>query len=304
MPTEATPFDSEDKTDAPDEPGELAAAEADASMRAMTPRDLYQRYAPALAYIVVETPEGDERIGSAFHVGEGVFVTARHVVDGLKIVKVGNTISQYVPDPDGLVELVDGLVITTTRKAIDNQPRFRFIERGEGRVVSGPFFHPDPGIDVAAIVVAGLEVPVIRLGSHLDDWLNDEQFILASVIVMGYPPIPFSREPLLVASRAEINTVVDKYVGRHPHFVISAMARGGFSGGVCLIEWDFALGVITESLVAQGQAPELGFMAVLTVEPIYECLVYHRILPEAQKEGWFGSWDFLGGWLRTRTWPR
>src|SRR5258708_34304028 len=127
MPTEATPFDSEDRTDAPDEPGELAAAEADASMRAVTPRELYQRYAPALAYIVLETPEGDERIGSAFHVGEGVFVTARHVVDGLKIVAVGNSIDQYVPDPNGTIEFVGGLTISTTRNPSDGQPRFRLI---------------------------------------------------------------------------------------------------------------------------------------------------------------------------------
>jgi hypothetical protein len=35
-----------------------------------------------MAYVVVVKPDGSEAIGSAFHVGEGVFVTARHIVEG------------------------------------------------------------------------------------------------------------------------------------------------------------------------------------------------------------------------------
>jgi Trypsin-like peptidase domain len=247
-------------------------------MAVLTPRELYERYAASLAYIAVESADG-ERIGSAFHVGEGVYVTARHVVAGSKIIRVANTTDQRVPDPEG-----KGMIHGKTGT-------FRFIPASEGQVVSGPYFHPNPAIDVAAIVVQGLEVPAIPLGSHLDDMLNDEAFVLASVLIMGYPPVPFSREPVLIAARAEINSVIDKYTGRHPHFVISAMPRGGFSGGVCLIEWDFALGIITESLITQGQATELGFMAVLTVEPIFECLAHNRILPSIQKEGWDGLWD-------------
>ncbi|HEV3165301.1 MAG TPA: serine protease [Isosphaeraceae bacterium] len=247
-------------------------------MPVLTPRELYERYAPSLAYIEVESADG-VRIGSAFHVGEGVFVTARHVVARSKLIRLANTTDQHVADPEG-------------NGTINGKPgTFRLIPAGEGQVVSGPHFHPDPAIDVAAVVVKGLEVPPIRLGSHLDDMLNDEAFLLRSVLIMGYPPVPFSREPLLIAARAEVNAVVDKYTGGHPHFVISAMPRGGFSGGVCLIEWNFALGVITESLITQGQATELGFMAVLTVEPIFECLSHNRILPSYQKEGWDGLWD-------------
>lgn len=42
---------------------------------------------------------------------------------------------------------------------------------------------------------------------------------------MGYPPIPFSAEPVLVAGLGEINATIDKYVGKHPQFIISTMAR-------------------------------------------------------------------------------
>lgn len=242
-------------------------------------RLLFKKYASAVAYIEVETPSGERSIGSAFHVGEGVFITARHVVDQNRILNVGTTTTWYPPDPKGLITF-NGIA-----------GKFTSILPGEGRLSAGPYFHPDSTIDVAAIVVEGLEPPTVPLGSHLDDWINDDEFILATVVVMGYPPIPFSKEPLLVTARGEINAVVDKYVGRHPHFVISTMPRGGFSGGLCIIEWDFALGVVTESLVRDNKTEELGFMAVLSVEPIWVCLEHHKLIPTEQKEGWDGAWD-------------
>ncbi|PKQ89426.1 hypothetical protein CXK86_20485 [Paenibacillus sp. BGI2013] len=54
-------------------------------------RQLYETYAAAVAYIAVETKDGEQGIGSAFHVGEGVFITARHVIEGNSILKMGTT---------------------------------------------------------------------------------------------------------------------------------------------------------------------------------------------------------------------
>ena len=245
----------------------------------MIPQDLYKQYASAVAYVVVKKPDSEQTIGSAFHVGNGVFITARHVVSGNEILSIGTTVSRYVPASNGLVSIHG------------ESGTFRFIPEGEGTIRSGPHFHPDASIDVAALVVDGLEPPTVPLGSHLDDWINDDDFVLAPVVVMGYPPIPFSKKPVLVAARAEVNAVVDKYTGGHPHFVVSAMARGGFSGGLCITEWDFALGVITESLLYDNKPTELGYLTVLTVEPIFVCLQHHGLVPKEQKEGWDGFWD-------------
>jgi S1-C subfamily serine protease len=94
-----------------------------------TARTLFERYAPAVAYVGVELPNGDHSMGSAFHVGEGVFITARHVVeDGNKIVEVVTTVGGHVP--------------------------------AKGKVVRRPFFHPDDSIDIAALVIEGLDCPV------------------------------------------------------------------------------------------------------------------------------------------------
>lgn len=76
-------------------------------MPSLTPRQLFDRYAAAVAYVAVELPNGDQAIGSAFHVGDGVFVTARHVVEGRKILEIANTVHAYVPDGAGLVT-IDG----------------------------------------------------------------------------------------------------------------------------------------------------------------------------------------------------
>ena len=248
-------------------------------MPSLSPRELFERYAPAVAYVSVELPNGDQAIGTAFHVGEGVFVTARHVVHGCTILEIATTVQRYVPDESGPVTIHG------------REGRYRWIPPAVGKVVRGPFFHPDGQIDIAALVVEGLDCPVIPLGSHLDDWLDDEAFTLAQVVVMGYPPVPQSKTPVLVTSRAEVNAVIDKYTGGHPQFIVSAMARGGFSGGPCLIEWDFTLGVVTESLVGAGAPSELGYLSIISVEPIYVCLAHHKILPADQKDGWEGFWD-------------
>jgi hypothetical protein len=242
----------------------------------MTPRDLYERYASAVAFVAVKSSDGDHRIGSAFHVGEGVFLTARHVVEGQEVLEIGTTVRQRVEDPQGNVTI------------LGRPGRYRSIGPTSARICSGPLYHPNPGVDVAALVTEGFEVPAIPLGSHLDDWLVHEDFVLRRVVVMGYPPIPFAKGPTLIASEAEVNTVVDKYTGGHPSFIVSATARGGFSGGPCLVEWDFALGLVTESLTTNHQAAELGYMAVTSVEPLFVCLQHHGIVPAIQKEGWDG----------------
>lgn len=60
---------------------------------------------------------------------------------------------------------------------------------GKGRVVEGPFFRPDTNIDVAAIVVEGIDAPAIPLGQHLDGWLG-HHMTLAEVVVFGYHEYP------------------------------------------------------------------------------------------------------------------
>jgi hypothetical protein len=251
-------------------------------------RELFKAYAAAAAYIEVELPNGDRHIGSAFHVGDGVFVTARHVVENNKILEICSTESTYIRLSDGDAEKARIFMVEN-----DQRIPIRDIANGIMRLKSGPYFHHDERVDVAVFEVAEIDpdTPVVPLGSHLDDWLGSSDFVLTEAIVLGYPPIPMATGPVLVGARAEVNAQIDLYDTPNVHFILSSMPRGGFSGSVALSEYGMALGVVTRSLTADNSPTELGFMTVAGIEPIYDCLASHKLLPDIQAEGWDGLWN-------------
>lgn len=227
-----------------------------------------------MAYICSTGADGGEGIGTAFHVGNGVFVTARHVVEGRKIKEVGF-------DDQSMTHILN-------RQAALSKS----FELPKLAIASGPFFHSDPSVDVACFTLSVSPDSYIPLGGHLDDWLGQYELVLNRTLVLGYPPIPLSKKPVLFASSGEINALVDLYGGtHHPHFLISSMARGGYSGGPVMVAYDednesggiALLGTVTQSLVKDESSTETGYFAVLTVEPIYDCLEQHGLLPDFQK---------------------
>ncbi|WP_083294665.1 S1 family peptidase [Burkholderia plantarii] len=227
----------------------------------MPPSDafgIYKKFSGSIVYVSVAQPDGTEGIGSAFHVGEGVFVTARHVVENNEILEVG---------------------------------RHDIGEKFE--IIAGPFLHKNITIDVAVFRVnsMGQCMPAIPLGGHLDDYLGYDDFVLAEIVVLGYPPIPFASRPQLIAARGEVNSLISLRNFKHAHFIISTMARGGFSGGPVVHEGGQLLGIVTQSLVMNGQPEQIGYMTVLSVEPIYECLAAHKLLPAQQAEEWEDFWN-------------
>ncbi len=238
-----------------------------------------------MACVEVLKPDQSVGVGTAFHVGEGVFVTARHLVENALIKSVSTTCRCQV-----------------RLEGEEAERSLHFVRRGDEtfkvhevyprsfEVGAGPFFDEQGGEDIAVFRVREYDprLPVIPLGGHLDDWLSHDAFVLSGAIVLGYPPIPMTISPVLVAARAEVNALVELRTSKHPHFLLSAMARGGLSGGVALSEYGFALGVVTSSLVRNSVEAELGYLSVLTVEPILNCLAAHKLLPDIQADGWEG----------------
>ena len=208
--------------------------------------------------IEVLLPNGEVAMGTGFHVGEGVFLTARHVLEG-------NIINAILAKAPGVLMTPDEIAAGLT-------------------LMGEPVFHPDQNVDVAAFRVSDLisDTPVLQLGGHYDDWINDEQWLLSEAIAFGYPPIPSARDAILVVDRVRVNAVVDTYRDHYVRFVVSGAPRGGFSGGPVYHEWGFVLGMITESLERQGEAPSSGYLTVLSIEALFECLDHHDMLPACQ----------------------
>lgn len=247
---------------------------------------LFSRFAAAVAYVAVEKADGSHGIGTATHVGEGVYVTARHIVDGHKIVEVASTEHVHLRLPEGTQSQL------TVHAGEEEWPAHRVANEAM-TLASDVVFHSDPAVDLAAFRVAGCDAltPWIPFGDHLDDWLGAGDFVLSEVIVMGYPPIPMTRRPYILAARAEVNAQVDYYDTPHVHWILSTMARGGFSGAMVVDERGIALGVVVRSVLSGEVPEELGFMSATSIEPIYQMLAEAKMLPIAQQEHWDGFWN-------------
>ena len=226
---------------------------------------LYQSYKYSMVRITVRTKNGDLSNGSAFHIGDGWLVTAAHVLNDGEIDEV---VSEYCSEQLEIEKII---------------------------------YHSDERIDLAIIktnidlshylektTISGthdgfVKTDHIEIGGHLNDWIGDE-LVLSKVLLMGYPPVPFSNGPALLAAEGEVNAVIDKYNGPHPHFIISCMGRGGYSGGPVISEYGFLLGVMTESLVMNNQSEELGYSSSISIEPLLAMLHENGIYPGKNKE--------------------
>lgn len=206
--------------------------------------ETYLRAAGAVAFIAIVDTQEDEGIGSAFHIGSGIFVTARHVVENAKIKEVATTKSTHLSAEAG------GKV----------SPPRRF------KIREGPYFGRDE-LDVAVfrVELGDAALPAITVSQHTDFSLDENDLVLSDILVIGYPPIPFTTVPHQVVTLGQINAVVHVRHSPALHFIASATARGGFSGGVALDQSGMAIGLVTESLGRPETPVETGYMSLLSI---------------------------------------
>src|SRR5947209_4296142 len=119
-------------------------------------RQLFYEHASAMAYVAVEKPDGSHSIGSAFHVGEGVFVTSRHVVEGNIVREVRITESVGLSTREYLLrEGEHNLIEEKIREydkliaGPDGEPRLWRHYLPPLELASGPHFAREPHLDVA-----------------------------------------------------------------------------------------------------------------------------------------------------------
>ena len=218
----------------------------------------YKKISGAIAYVAVEDPDGKAGIGTAFHIGGGIFATARHVIHEKKITEVGTT--KKIPHPN-------------QENKNKYEVRYTYPERLE--IIDGPHFLPDTDdsreiADVALFKTSASHLPAIKMSSELDHDIDDDDFILDDIIIVGYPPIPYTLIPNQVAVSGQINATVDVRHSKYLHYIVSIIARGGFSGGVVLTEDGYAIGMVTESLIQNGAPAESGFMSILSIQAVID----------------------------------
>jgi hypothetical protein len=216
-------------------------------------RRLFEMFAAGVAYVSVTDKDSQPDIGTCFHIGAHVFVTARHVVEGKTVSKIATTVTPPSAQWGSWIP-------------------------SEAKRIEGPFYHPNPNYDIAALKLPDLGAPQIPFHTTLEDPFNTD-LLLQSVVVMGYPKIPGSKAPVLVCARAEVNASFETYFDNQKVLLVSCMARGGFSGGPAATPPHHCLGVVTRAMVKNSLPEELGFMAVVGPLPILELLDHHRIMP-------------------------
>ncbi len=240
-----------------------------------------------VVFVEVLKPDGAPDIGTAFHIGKGYFVTAKHVIEGNRILKIGQE------DMSAKTEILP----SGDARRSTTHPGFEVL----GDNLSW-FGHPE--CDLAIIQVKGDVgqrgpadglAPAMELADHADV-LSAGELLTRSVQVFGFPRIPmsFDRIPPLVVVPGVISAVMQNHGDRRRHFILSAMARGGFSGGpVFLMEnvtvrtsaerlranSSTAIGVVVWSRRAEraGEDLEPGFVDAISIENVYQIIDLYRL---------------------------
>jgi len=226
-----------------------------------TLKELYDDYRPAIVRITIRTREGDLANGCGFHIGHGNIVTAKHVLDDGEL--------------DAVTRVYDDEPVHV-RKVLDSS---------------------EPGIDLALLQTdfdlsdyvnkthflgdkrrQDAKTDRIPLSFFTNEFLG-AGFVLTKVLLMGFPRVPRSNKTYLLAVTGEVNALIGKYREEQPHFIISTVARGGFSGGPVINEYGSLLAVLIESLYEQDQAEENGFASAIAIEPLLNLLAEHGIEP-------------------------
>lgn len=168
-----------------------------------------RRACQACAYVAVKDQGGNIGIGSSFHLGDGYYATARHVVFNMEIEKFCPFTSAYLLDD----EICEEDRIASNTKVFDGEKAhisYNIHYRKLPEILN-VYFHQDAAIDIAIIQVGGIDrnTPSLILPPFLDDALGATDLLLEEVLIFGYPPILFTEEPNIVVATGQVNAVVD-----------------------------------------------------------------------------------------------
>ncbi|WP_181406239.1 trypsin-like peptidase domain-containing protein [Stenotrophomonas rhizophila] len=176
---------------------------------------LFRSYKPALVRVTVQTPAGDLSTGTAFHIGDGWLITAAHVLRESVLQELVSeqfsqtlTVQTVIFNKDDRIDLAQ---IKTDMDLSNYLHKTTIYGSPEGRVQTDHIEIGGAPGRLARRRVGAVESATYGISTHS---------------VLSAPRSP--------GIWGEINAVVDKYNGPHPHFIISCPAKGEFSGGPVL----------------------------------------------------------------------
>lgn len=113
-------------------------------------------------------------------------------------------------------------------------------ENGRSYTISKAIPHPNKNIDIVKLIT----------NEPFDYFLYsiEKDIILTEkVVVFGYPPIPLSSKPFLIANLGEISSIVDNYLDDTECIILSCILRPGNSGGPIINEYGKLIGISTQN---------------------------------------------------------
>ena len=237
-------------------------------------QQLYFKYSYCIFKIFVQDEIGDKHTGTGFHIGNGLIVTARHAVEKMKIISI------EAEGPTAKIEI----------------KKIHLPNNIESDVaVLETNFTPERELSLTTYHLGDKKVPAKECkASYLpiqecwDDWVGSE-LVLSKCIILGYPPIPTSRDVVLVAVSADVSAIVDSYLRPHVHYILSNVPRGGFSGAPVISEYDFVLGIVTTALTSNDEPVQLGFCGAVSVEPLFSLLMEKKLRPPGVSDEFWGN---------------
>ncbi len=117
----------------------------------------------------------------------------------------------------------------------------------------------------------------------------EHPYLLDNVLVMGYPPVPGTRDAVLVSSTGEVTAKANTYLHKYEQIYVNANIKGGSSGSPIINSFGNVIGIIIESardISNSGLPDELRFGTGITSTDIHEmlesinsCLEIHKEMP-------------------------
>lgn len=113
-------------------------------------------------------------------------------------------------------------------------------ENGKKYTVAKVIPHPSEKIDIIKLITK-------ERFDYFTYSIEENIMLTERVIVFGYPPIPLSSRPFLMANLGEVSSIVDNYLDGTECIILSCILRPGNSGGPIINEYGKLIGISTQN---------------------------------------------------------